>query len=153
MVTGLSVLAIAGAGCGGQKPLTTGLHVDVTNVGWEKTGDQSWRMVGARVDVDCARGEMVVLAEHVERSSEPSVGTVCNAIRADSTLLRAATAPPCSAYSTGTVHVTGEWQSRRVNLTFPTCEASDPGSNRKTDPGRRWAHLLGFYFQGPDPPG
>ena len=152
MVLGLNVLAIVVAGCGGQKPLTTGLHIDVTNVGREKTGDQSWRMVGARVNVDCALGRMVVSAEHADRDREPSMSTVCSAIRGNPALLRSAPMPPCSEYNTGTVTVTGDWQGRTIKVRFPTCELGAPGSEGTTDPGRRWAHMLGFYFQGPDPP-
>ena len=143
----LAFLVIAVSACGGEEPLTTGLHIAVTNVGWEKTGDNTWRMAGARVDIDCPQEKMVVQGEHVERSSEHSVSAVCNTIRTDAALLHPAPASLCSEYRTGTVSVTGTWQGRRVNLRFPTCEG-DP----KTDPGRRWALLFGFYFQGPDPP-
>jgi hypothetical protein len=152
MVVVLSIPVLALAGCGGQKPLTSGLHIDVTNVGWEKTGDTAWEMVGARVDVDCDIGRMVVTAEHVERDREPSVRNVCRAIRLNPALLRPAPIPPCSEYSNGTVTVTGEWEGRTVDLRFPTCEQGAPGSEGTSDPGRRWAHMLGFYFQGPDPP-
>jgi hypothetical protein len=146
-VLGVILCLVASGGCGKKKPLATGLHITVTNVGWEKVGEATWKMIGARVDVDCALQKMVVRAEHVERSSEASVSTVCAAIRRDPGLLQPAAAPSCSEYNTGTVSVTGSWQGRRVNLRFPTCEG-----NPKTDPGRRWARLFGFYFQGPDPP-
>jgi hypothetical protein len=143
----VSSLAIGAWGCGEEAPLTTGLHISVTNVGWQSLGDGRWKLVGARVDVDCALQKLVVRAEHVERSSEPSASTVCSAIRRDPALLRPAAAPDCFEYYTGTVSVTGNWQDRRVNLRFPTCKGSP-----KTDPGGRWARLLGFRFQGPDPP-
>jgi hypothetical protein len=147
-------LGAAGSGYGGEELLTTGLHVTVTNVGWHGAGNGPWNMVGAHVDVDCELQEMVVRAEDVERSSEPSVNTVCEAIRSDSGLLRAsATAPACSDYDyfKGTVYVTGTWQGRRIDLTFPTCEY-EAGYAPVTDPGARWAHLLGFHFQGPEVP-
>ena len=146
-----AVLVALVAACG-EKPLSTGLHVTVTNVGWEQVSDEAWKMVGARVDVDCELGRMVVAANRVERDREPSVTSVCNAIRLDQALLHPAATPPCGDYSTGTVTVTGNWQGRDMNLRFPTCEEYRPGSGRQTDPGQRWAHMLGFYFQGPDPP-
>jgi hypothetical protein len=150
-------LAAALAACGGEKPLTTGLHITVTNVGWEKLeGDASssvWQTVGARVDIDCGRREMVVSADHVERSSHRSVDELCSVIESNPHLLRSSPAPPCTEYNAGTVRVTGEWEGRRVRLKFPTCEGYAPGSERETDPCRQWAHLLGFYFQGPDAPG
>jgi hypothetical protein len=146
-------LAAALAACGGEKPLTTGLHITVTNVGWEKLGGDAWRTVGARVDIDCGRREMVVSADNVERSSHRSVSELCSVIERNPDLLRPSAVPPCTQYNAGTVRVTGDWKGRRVRLTFPSCEGYAPGSTRKTDPGRRWAHLLGFYFQGPDAPG
>jgi hypothetical protein len=147
----LAAAFLTAVGCGREPSLTTGLHVAITNVGWHGEGDGAWQMIGARVDVDCELQKMVAHAEDVERSSTPSVATVCNAIRRDPELLRLpGSVPSCSEYYTGTVEVTGTWEGRRIDLTFQTCEPDPDGV--APDPGARWAHLLGFHFQGPDPP-
>jgi hypothetical protein len=89
LVTVAAFLVVAASACGGSEPLTTGLHVAVTNVGWKQEDENQWRMVGARVDVDCELGKMAVSADHVDRSAEPSVSTVCSAIQRDPDLLPA----------------------------------------------------------------
>jgi hypothetical protein len=148
------VLAVACA-CDGHERLTTGLHVTITNVGWNEVNDGVWRTTGARVDVDCEAGKMVVDAGDAERSAAPSVGAVCAAIRKDPGLLHGSreAASEC-AYYCGTVRVTGTWDGREINLAFPTSERTRAGRSEDigTDPGARWAHMLGFHFQGPDPP-
>jgi hypothetical protein len=142
----LVVMVSPALGCGEEAPLTTGLHVAITNVGWHHEGDSNWRMTGARVDVDCELQKMVVDAEGAERSATPSVDTVCAAIRKNTELLRApSSVPSCSEYQTGTVEVTGTWETRRIDVTFHTCESAP-------DAGARWARLLGFHFNPPDPP-